>query len=521
VSHPATIRARRALPLWAAALIATGCGSGPIASSPPVPAAARGVESITAEDVRRRIFLIADDSMGGRGTPSPGLEKMANYAASEFQRLGLEPGGENGTFFQRYPIEVWAFFPDSSGAWSTGRATASWQIGSDFVLEGGQLDGEISAGVTLVAGDPIKGILVDSQAVTGQVIVVGIGPHTNAAAGVLLPLRPAIAIAVLPDSIFKMASGQSGIRVKGPEEEGGLNLPPILYLKESAFNDWLGQVDIDAAALQSDEALKTQTIEAVELHLRSIEHLLERTTAPNVIGILRGSDPVLKNEYVVYSAHMDHIGTASGGQGCAAKGADTICNGADDDGSGTVAVLELAEAFATAPARPKRSIVFITVSGEERGLWGSAYYASHPTVLLPSIIANLNSDMVGRSDTLKDSMAVIGRQHSDLGATLDRVASAHPELQMTPLDDPWPQEGLYSRSDHFSFANKGVPVLFFTSGLHPDYHGAGDTPDLIDWDKVARFAKLAFYMGMEIANNAERPKWDPASYARFVEGAGH
>ena len=501
--------------------LTTACASGTGAPSAPSPAIPRGMESITADDVRRRIFLIADDSMGGRGTPSPGLEKMANYAASEFQRLGLEPGGENGTYFQRYPIEVWESFPDSSGIWAAGGAMANWKAGTDFALQGGQVDGELSTGVTLVAGDPAQGAAVDSQAVAGQVIVLGIGPHTNASAGVLLPLRPAAAIAVLPDSMFPLVSGQSTIQVKGPEEGGGLDIPPIIYLRESTFTAWLGQIGIGAAALQSDEMLQTQAVEGVTLRVRSVQRLLEKTTAPNVIGIVRGSDPVLSNEYVVYSAHMDHIGTASGGQGCAAMGADTICNGADDDGSGTVAVLELAEAFATAPVKPKRSIVFITVSGEERGLWGSAYFANHPTIPLPSIIANLNSDMVGRSDTLKDSMAVIGRQHSDLGATLDRVAAAHPELRMVPLDDPWPQEGLYSRSDHFSFARKGVPVLFFTSGLHPDYHGAGDTPEKIDWDKVARFARLAYQMGMEIANTAERPKWDPASYQKYVAGAGH
>ncbi|MDH4131805.1 MAG: M20/M25/M40 family metallo-hydrolase [Gemmatimonadota bacterium] len=506
--------------LWAAALLATGCGSAAGTPASPAPAAGRGAESITAEDVRRRIFLIADDSMGGRGTPSPGLEKMANYAASEFRRLGLEPGGESGTFFQRYPIEVWQSFPDSSGVWSTGRATADWKAGADFAVQGGQVEGEITAGVTLIAGDPLKGVAVDSQAVTGQVIVLGIGPHTNASAGVLLPLRPAVAIAVLPDSVFPMVSGQSTIQVKGPQEDGGLALPPIIYVRESTFSSWLGQVGIGASALQSDEGLKTLPVAGVTLRVRSVQRLMEKTTAPNVIGIVRGTDPVLKDEYVVYSAHMDHIGTASGGQGCAAKGADTICNGADDDGSGTVAVLELAEAFATAPVKPKRSIVFITVSGEERGLWGSAYFANHPTIPLPSIIANLNSDMVGRSDTLKDSMAVIGRQHSDLGATLDRVATANPALRMTALDDPWPQEGLYSRSDHFSFAQKGVPVLFFTSGLHPDYHGAGDTPDKIDWDKVARFTRLAYQMGMDIANTAERPKWDPASYQKYVGGGG-
>ena len=446
---------------------------------------------------------------------------MASYAASEFQRIGLEPGGDSGTYFQRYPLEVYRFFPESSSVTSTGRATADWVIGTDVVVEGKSTESELRVGVTLVAGDPIKGIAVDSQAVSGHALVVGLGPHTNAAAGVLLPLGPAAAIAVLPDSMFRFTGGVATIRVKNLAETDGEGFPPILYIRQSTFDTWLGPIGISAAALQSDETLKTQSVDGVTLRIRSVQRLVEKTSAPNVIGIVRGSDPVLKNEYVVYSAHMDHIGTASGGQGCSAMGADTICNGADDDGSGTVAVLELAEAFATAPVKPKRSIVFITVSGEERGLWGSAYFANHPTIPLPSIVANLNSDMVGRSDTLKDSMAVIGRQHSDLGTTLDRVAAAHPELRLTPLDDPWPQEGLYARSDHFNFARKGVPVLFFTSGLHPDYHGAGDTPDKIDWDKVARFARLAYQMGMEIANTAERPKWDPASYQKYAGGGGH
>jgi len=215
---------------------------------------------------------------------------------------------------------------------------------------------------------------------------------------------------------------------------------------------------------------------------------------------------------------MDHIGTASSGQGCTAKGADTICNGADDDGSGSVAVLELAHAFASAPARPRRSLVFMTVSGEERGLWGSAYWAAHPTVPIDRVVADLNSDMVGRSDTLKDSVVVIGREHSDLGTTVDRVAAAHPELRMTPVGDRWPQEGLYFRSDHYNFARKGVPILFFTSGLHPDYHEVSDSPDRIDAEKEARFVRLVYYLGLEVANTVQRPRWNPDSYRKIVQG---
>jgi Zn-dependent M28 family amino/carboxypeptidase len=190
-------------------------------------------------------------------------------------------------------------------------------------------------------------------------------------------------------------------------------------------------------------------------------------------------------------------------------------------------VVELAEAFAQRGARPKRSVMFMTVSGEEKGLWGSEYFSEHPTVPIGSIVANLNIDMIGRNsgtsvgDTLKwkDTIAVIGRDHSNLGATLDSVAKRHPELRMNPVNDPWPQENLYFRSDHFNFARKGVPVLFFTSGLHSDYHEPSDSPDKIDGEKEARLLRLLFHAGRAIGDAAERPKWNPESYKRIVEGA--
>ena len=235
-----------------------------------------------------------------------------------------------------------------------------------------------------------------------------------------------------------------------------------------------------------------------------------------MIGILDGRDANLKKEYVLFTAHMDHLGTPGSGEGCAARGGDSICNGADDDGSGTVAVLELAQAFGAARERPKRSLVFMTVSGEERGLWGSEYFANHPTVPLASVVADLNSDMVGRN--WKDTMSVIGREHSSLGAVLDSVTAAHPELNMKPVGDLWPQEELYFRSDHYNFAKKGVPILFFTSGLHPDYHQVSDSPDKIDAEKEARFAQLVYYLGLAVANAAARPQWNPDSYKQIVGG---
>jgi hypothetical protein len=483
-------------------------------------AAPSGAATITADDVRRRLFLIADDSMGGRGTPSQGLETMARYVAGEFSRLGLVPGGDGGTYLQRYPLEIYRLQPESSSVWATGRAPGRWELGRDIALGEGQPPaGELAGAVTLLGGDPLRGGSLDSAAVTGKFVILALGPSTNALAVQAVPLRPAAAILLLPDSLWSKAPGLATIRVVNPEDQqSAMSLPPVLYVSERAFAPWLTQAGANRNALGPIGPLATTPLPGTTLHLQFTQRLLEHTSAPNVVGILPGSDSALRNEYVLFTGHMDHIGTASGGQGCTAKGGDTICNGADDDGSGSVAVLELAEAFASAPERPRRSLVFMTVSGEERGLWGSAYWAAHPTVALDHVVADLNSDMVGRSDTLKDSVVVIGREHSNLGTTLERIAAAHPELHMTPVGDRWPQEGLYFRSDHYNFARKGVPVLFFTSGLHPDYHEVSDSPDKIDAEKEARFTRLEYFLGWEVANAQERPRWNPESYRKIVQG---
>src|SRR5438876_1013495 len=282
----------------------------------PVP---RGAASITIADVQRRIGIIADESLLGRATPSPQLDAVAAYVAGEFHRFGLKPGGDSGTYFQHYPLEVLRFDPESSTIRITGRTPGMWRGGQDVLLVEGQAPAGAAAGpAVVITGSADARSTLDSAAVTGKIVFLAYGPGLNA------------------------------------------------------------------------------------------------------IGILEGSDATLKQEYVLFSAHMDHIGTPSAGEGCAARGADSICNGADDDGSGTVAVIELAQAFASASERPKRSLVFMTVSGEERGLWGSAYFADHPTVPLADVIADLNIDMVGRN--AKDTVAVIGREHSNLGATLDSVA---------------------------------------------------------------------------------------------------
>lgn len=241
----------------------------------------------------------------------------------------------------------------------------------------------------------------------------------------------------------------------------------------------------------------------------------EPETAPNVVAVLEGSDPTLRDEYVVYSAHMDHVGVGEP----RGESTDSIWNGADDNASGTSTLMEVAEAMASLPPelRPRRSMMFLWVSGEEKGLLGSAAFASNPSVPVESMVANFNVDMVGRNWT--DTIVAIGKEHSDLGETMNRINAANPDIGMTAIDDIWPDENFYRRSDHFNFARRGVPVLFFFNGTHEDYHRASDEPAKIDTEKMARIGRLLFLLGVEVGNADERPQWDPDSYAEIVDRA--
>jgi Zn-dependent M28 family amino/carboxypeptidase len=221
--------------------------------------------------------------------------------------------------------------------------------------------------------------------------------------------------------------------------------------------------------------------------------------APNVVGILPGADPSLRGEFVLLVAHMDHLGVG------APVGGDSIMNGADDNASGTAGVLELARAFGGLGERPRRSLVFLLVSGEEEGLWGSIYYVTHPAVPLDRTVAAINLDMIGRN--APDWVYVLGAELSSLGTTIQRVADLHPELDLRPVAVAQPLRG----SDHVPFAYGGVPVAFFHSGLHPEYHTPLDEDSLVDGDKAARIARLAFYVALDVAGQSSRPAWNPGA----------
>jgi Zn-dependent M28 family amino/carboxypeptidase len=239
--------------------------------------------------------------------------------------------------------------------------------------------------------------------------------------------------------------------------------------------------------------------------------------APNVVAIFPGSDPTLRNEYVVLSAHMDHVGVGRPVRG------DSIYNGADDDASGTSALLEVAEAFASLDERlrPARSILFLAVSGEEKGLLGSEYFSDHPTVPLESIVADVNMDMIGRNT--RDTVVVIGKNYSSLGGVVERVAAENrPLLGLDAGDDRWPNERFFFRSDHYNFARKEIPAIFFFAGTHEDYHEPSDEVERIDADKAARVARMIFLTTYAIATTPQRPQWTDAGLreVRRMTGSG-
>lgn len=495
-------------------LLACLCFTTPLAAQAGL---TRAAGTITQADVARRVGVIAHDSMMGRDTPSRGLDLTAQYVAGEFKKFGLKPAGDSGTFIQRYPLYRRQLDVANSTILFRGEAEIPVSFADGALVLFGEAPSEPVIGTMVLLGGAVDPAQLQADQVKDRIVIWPLDftkPIPSTAGQVLNTLVSAGArfLVVISNrdsaSFVRERDLRLGEQVSLAEaSEGG---PLVIEVDERAITSVFPQVAEQFAQLRSAPSMIVQAVPEWSAELVLKQQTLGTTMVPNTIGILEGTDPTLKNEYVVFSAHMDHIGVQPGQ-------ADSISNGADDDASGTAGVIELAQAFAERGARPKRSILFITVSGEEKGLWGSGYFAEHPTVPMKDVVANVNLDMVGRN--WKDTVVAIGMQHSDLGATLTRVSGDHPELGMKPIDDIWPEEGLYFRSDHFNFARKGVPVLFFTSGLHDDYHKVSDSPEKIDSEKEARLLRLLFFLGHDIASNPNRPQWNPESYKQIVQPA--
>jgi hypothetical protein len=480
----------------------------------PPRAADAASRTITETDLRRHLAVISDDSMLGRDTPSRGLDQTADYIAGVFKRLGLKPMGDSGSYLQRYPIERRRLLVDSTTLTVTDDSghAARLPFSSSAYLFNGNASSEPISGPVLLIGGRVDPARLAAAEVRGHIVMWPIDfdslpPNIELTVGLLFQYGARAIVAVTnPDSAMYQASmrRQRAPRTARLGEAG----PGMLIV--TAIQDSLVRRLPSAGPLLA--SVRTDTVMRVErgrwqASLQIRDTLLERAFAPNVVGLIEGTDPKLRGEYVVYSAHMDHIGITPGA-------ADSINNGADDDGSGTVGVLELAEAFAQTGARPRRSVIFLTVSGEEKGLWGSEWFVSHSPVPLGQVVADLNLDMIGRNWT--DTVAVIGLEHSTLADDFRRVEAAHPELRMHGVRDPWPEENIFFRSDHFNFARHGVPILFFTSGLHADYHKPSDSAEKIEAEKEARLLRMLFWLGRHVGDAPGRPLWNPDSYRQIV-----
>jgi hypothetical protein len=311
-----------------------------------------------------------------------------------------------------------------------------------------------------------------------------------------------------------------------PSITAGLDLTNALFQGEKLSGS---QVFYGAGANTKQDSFALNARKKLDL---KVAVKSERTHGENVVGILEGSDPALKNEYVVMSAHLDHIGLSA-----AQADGDTVNNGADDDGSGTVGLMAVAHAFASGAEkgmRPKRSVVFLWVGGEEKGLWGSQYFTQYPPIDLTKVVSNLNMDMIGRTKNEKSvdpnqthvlvnpgEVLLIGPQVSsdDLGEVIDAVNNNYQKLKInhfydvTKPDDTHDNLGqqprgqrIFYRSDHYNFAKMGVPIAFFTTGLHVDYHRPSDTPDKIDYAAMQQISRTVAAVTWQLANSSGRPK---------------
>jgi Peptidase family M28 len=534
----------------------------PAAPSAFFPAERSAAERITAAEMKEILYYIASDQMQGRDTPSPGLDATAKYIADHLAKAKLRPMGDKGTYFQHIMLSKTEVDRASTVA-QLGERT--FKLGEDF-LPVGRTSGEVE-GQVVYAGhgwlvrpknvNPYEGIDVKDK------IVVVSSDGTTPPQGILAGVRAgewespisyaqkngAKALVIIPRNFerrwlfgaraisrpFYTVPRLENAAADDDEEEAAPAKGLVTIMPSRAMLDALfaGEQSDGATILKastSGEPLKGFALSQSKRLRLAVKLSVTEASTQNVVAVLEGKDPVLKQEYVALGAHYDHVGTNN--PGCRPVGTDDICNGADDDGSGTTSLITMAEAFAKGP-RPKRSILFVWHAGEEKGLWGSEYFTRFPTVPLKQIVAQLNIDMIGRSKkagdtnpankmlTGPDEIYVIGsRMMSDeLADENEAVNTAYLNIKYNyHYDAPNDPERLFYRSDHFNYAKHGVPIIFFFDGVHEDYHRPTDSPDKIDYQKMQSVARTIFILASELANAPARPVIDKQIPAERLNG---
>jgi hypothetical protein len=514
-------------------LVVSGCAGGVTSTAGVRLAPARpDAKAPTADELRRDLTVFASDSFRGRETGTPDERRAARFLVGRMEALGLSPAGDSG-YYQRVPLVRQTLGPATRLAVVTRKGTTTLAAGSELLplldLGAGVSPPKRSAeGALVFAGYGSPGELA-RLTMRGKVVVVINGAPKGASPSERARLESEAAIsdrvqrilARQPAGVIVELTGASAalypqmetelhraLMLAGPSPQvlpdGERSVPMILLCRPHAGSPLLPEhwpTDDHAQLL------------AWRRFSGRIDLVRQPVMAYNVVGLIHGRDPALKGEYVAFGAHYDHLGILPPEHG------DSIANGADDDGSGSVALLALARAIIQSPP-PRRSVLFVWHVGEEKGLLGSSYFADHPTVPIDSIVAQVNADMIGRNNP--DSLYVVGPgaapngQSRALGVVVDSVnaALARPFVFNREWDSPTHPEQIYYRSDHYSYARKGVPIVFFTTGLHADYHRVTDEVGRIDFAKLAHVDLLLFDLGEALANRGGRPRTSVVSTAR-------
>lgn len=469
--------------------------------------------SITSDDLQKHLLIIAGKEMEGRETATEGQRKAAAYIENHFKTLGLLPGF-NGGYQMPFPV-----YQDSLVKSSVEINSKSFQLYKDYVVNLNGLNSStimgsevvfVGFGISDSTRDDYKGVNARGKIV---MILPGVAPTQGT------PRRGGGTSAIMEAALKNSAAAVLLVQGNFPRTASTSRpfqyvnayrrtiYPNVFIISEQMAQEIMG-ADYTSAK-QSMVNGNPQPKTYYSNVLLEVQKSIGSMPSTNVLGLLEGTDK--KDEYVVITAHYDHLGK---------RGDTVIYYGADDDGSGTVSILELAEAFTKAKAAgkgPRRSIVFMTVSGEEKGLWGSAYYGDNPAFPLEKTTVNLNIDMIGRIDPKRkqgDStnyVYVVGddKLSSDLRPISEAVNKKYTKLELDyKYNQPNDPERIYYRSDHYNFARKGVPIIFYFNGTHNDYHRPTDTPDKINYDLMKKRAQLVFYTAWDMANRNEMLKRD-------------
>ncbi|MGD0038080.1 MAG: M20/M25/M40 family metallo-hydrolase [Bacteroidota bacterium] len=487
------------------------------------PASKAGYESINAGNLIVNLTVLASDSLEGRETSFPGQKKAANYIADIFKNLNLKAIGDNGTYFQHFDVEVTRVNPETKIITDIDGVKKNFTWGIDFISEGAK-DTVVNGPAVFVGFTDTE---LDSTAeakLAGRVVFIFIGKKNfasdtskaatmrrlfairrdaGAAAALMIPdiEGPATLQKVL-EMMSSFGSDKGTMRMK--DNSSQIRQQFIRFLVSTELAETVLKPSGKSLKQLRNEALLNQQFAPVFIDNTTVtidsKVIHETKQTENVLGFLPGSDPDLKSQVVIFTAHYDHLGKSRDG---------VFYPGADDDGSGTVTVLELAKAFAANPIKPKRSLLFMTVTGEEKGLYGSKYYTDNPIIPLDKTIADLNMDMVGRIDTVheanKDTNYIYVIGSDKISLELDSLLRiANNESEHLTLDyafngehDP---ERFYYRSDHYNFAKNGVPIVFLFDGVHRDYHKPTDTVDKILFEKMVKIGRLIYDLGWRLAN---------------------